>query len=85
MDQPLDKTSSYRVDASCSRNLNSDCAIIATANSLLPSEFSYACTDILYHSFLPRTISQWNSLPQSVTSCPSLLSFKHNYWSYASQ
>ena len=45
----------------------------------------YARTDMLYHSFFPWTISQWNSLPQSVISCHSLLSFKRNHWSYASQ
>ena len=42
----------------------------------------YARTDVLYYSFFPRTISQWNSLPYEITSSSSLLSFKRNYWSH---
>ena len=37
--QPLDKIPSYRFDISCSCNLESDCATITTANTLLPSKF----------------------------------------------
>ena len=39
MDRPLDKTASYHFDTSCSRNSESNRAIIATANSLLLSMF----------------------------------------------
>ena len=45
----------------------------------------FARTDVLYHSFFPQTISQWNALPQIITSFPSLLSFKYNYWCYSGQ
>ena len=37
-----------------------------------------ARTNVFYHSFFPHTIALWNSLPQSVLSSQSVLSFKNN-------
>ena len=31
---------------------------------------------VLFHSFFPRTVSEWNLLPTSVSSAPSLESFQ---------
>ena len=41
-------------------------------NYLVP----YTRTQIYQRSFLPDTIRLWNSLPQSVVSCPTINSFK---------
>ena len=44
----------------------------------------YAHSNSYFHSFYPSTLSLWNSLPQSIVSSPSLLSFKHNLKDYFS-
>ena len=31
---------------------------------------------VIFHSFFPRTVSAWNQLPTSVTSAPTLASFR---------
>ena len=36
----------------------------------------YASSNSFLYSFFPSTISYWNSLPQSIVSSPSLLTFK---------
>ena len=43
---------------------------------------SYAHTNPFLYSFFPQTISVWISLPYSVASSPSVLSFKHQLLSY---
>ena len=42
----------------------------------------FAHSNKYYHSFFPSTISLWNSLPLSVVSATSVLSFKHNILNY---
>ena len=44
----------------------------------------FARTNTYHHSFFPSTISLWNSLPKSVITVPSAMSFKHNLSSYIS-
>ena len=46
-------------------------------NYLVP----YARTHIYQRSFFPDTIRLWNSLPQSVVSCPTIDSFKREVMS----
>ena len=38
----------------------------------------FAHTNCFFSSFVPHTVSHWNSLPESVVSCPSLATFKHS-------
>ncbi len=38
----------------------------------------FARTNSYFYSFVPRSISLWNALPEFVVSAPSLLSFKHS-------
>ena len=42
----------------------------------------FARTNTYHHSFFPSIISLWNSLPKSVVTVPSVMSFKHNLSSY---
>ena len=42
----------------------------------------FASTNTYQHSFFSSTISLWNSLPQSVTSAPSVQSFKRSLLNY---
>ena len=44
----------------------------------------FARTNTYHHSFFPSIISLWNSLPKSVVTVPSVMSFKHNLSSYIS-
>ena len=44
----------------------------------------YAHSNLYFHSFYPSTLSLWNSLPQSITTSPSVLSFKRNLKDYLS-
>lgn len=44
----------------------------------------YAHSNLYLHSFYPSTLSLWNSLPQSVSNAPTILSFKHNLKNYLS-
>ena len=44
----------------------------------------FARTNTYHHSFFPSIISLWNSLPKSVITVPSAMSFKHNLSSYIS-
>jgi len=38
----------------------------------------FARTSAYQYSFFPNTISDWNSLPASIRSCPSISAFKYN-------
>ena len=38
----------------------------------------FARTDSYLYSFLPNTVSYWNTLPEYVVASPSLSSFKRN-------
>ena len=44
----------------------------------------YAHSNIYFHSFYLSMLSQWNSLPLSIVSTPSLLSFKRSLKNYLS-
>ena len=38
----------------------------------------FARTSAYQYSFFPNTISDWNSFPASICSCPSITAFKYN-------
>jgi len=38
----------------------------------------FARTSAYQYSFFPNTISDWNSLPAFIRSCPSITAFKYN-------
>ena len=42
----------------------------------------FARTNSFFYSFIPNSISHWNSLPNEVKLAPSLSSFKHYYKLY---
>ena len=58
--------------------------ILIKADSHLRSNHKYKFKTIrtssasYKYSFYPRTIIEWNSLPQNITEAPSLASFKHS-------
>ena len=47
---------------------------------------AFAHTNFFLNSFIPHSVSHWNTLPELVVSAPSLLTFKHslqqNYYMY---
>ena len=50
-----------------SRSINANTVCIPHAN-----------TATYQHSFYPKTLCAWNSLPEEVTSCTSVAGFKHH-------
>ena len=48
-----------------------------SASTFVPPQLR---TNLFQNSFLPHTISSWNSLPAHITTTPSTTSFKHYYY-----
>ena len=42
----------------------------------------FAHTNCFLNSFIPHSVSHWNTLPELVVSAPSLLTFKHSLKQY---